>query len=123
MESLGKVVSTLQAPKTDTIEIATITNLSPFTIKIDSAEYDAVSFAIYAPLPFKLTAKRPIDVRQTGTSPIIGRSEYKEYDLVNEIDRTKTLPYEVGDLVAVMDKGDTFIVLAVLGDMQGGVKV
>ena len=124
MGSLSKSVSALMPKPSDTkIEIATIISLSPFTIKIGNAEYDATSFTIYAPLPFKLTEQRPIDIHQVNRSPIIGYSVYREYDLILEIDRDKTLPYEEGDIIAVVDKGDTFIIVAVLCDMQGGVKL
>ena len=95
MSELSNVLSKLKAAERETkIEIATVIKLSPFTIKIDSHEYDAVNFTIYAPLPKKLSEKRPIDVLQTGSSPIIGRSKYQEYDLVEEFDRSKTEPFE-----------------------------
>ena len=125
MGELSRVLSEMKKQENaDKIEIATIINLSPFTIQIDDQQYDAVNFSIFAPMPMKIKEKRPIDiVTDPRPLPIVGHSRYKEYDLEEIFDHEKTLPFEVGDIISVVDKGATFIVLSVLVDMKNGVKI
>lgn len=125
MSNLSKAISVMKKnERQDSIEVATITNLSPFTIKIDSHEYDAINFTIFAPLPMKIEEKQKTEVIQKNALyPVIGETRYAQYNLEEVFDTNKTMPFEVGQLVSVVDKGNTFIVLAVLCDMKGGVKI
>ncbi|NLY09360.1 MAG: hypothetical protein GXZ11_05615 [Tissierellia bacterium] len=89
------------------VEIGKVLKLKPFTFTINGSEYNSNDFTVYLPAVDRI--KQHSEITCVTPDTIKGNATVDIGDLELDPDDYEKL-FKVGDLIAVSDRGDSFIV-------------
>lgn len=108
MVGIGEVMDILKPRvQSDSIEIAEVKSVKPLILNIAGQEYNSKHFKMYLPRSLYIKEKKKLKVEN---SEVI----YNKNDYTLEFDEEKSVELKVGDLLCVVDKGASIIILSVI---------
>lgn len=111
MSTIAEVFDILKPhDRSDSIEIAEVKSVKPLVLNIAGQEYNSKHFKMYLPRGLYIKEKKRLTVEN---SEVI----YNKDDYAIEFDEEKGIELKAGDLLCVVDKGDSIIILSIIKEV------